>query len=181
MGFSFPFSVFGTCRSKKMLVSGMAALDVNAAAPAYLSNATKQVNLMVAALKQKPAEGVSADPNQTHTNVMNVGKGLCQAVRAFHFVVQGEPKIEDASSVTADLVKATEIYALWASTLLAVGGPVVRKLALLPCSRVLHAVLNVLAKASVDSGCQAPDVGQVEASVAGLEGLAITGNPKCST
>ena len=114
------------------------------------------------------------DPVHTHGELVKAGAALAQAARGFYLLVSDPVSERDATSCTADLEKAADVYASWAKGLLACLSLPARKLALAPVAATIKCTCNLLSRAASGTA-QAPDAGMVDTAAQKLKALELDG------
>ena len=137
-------------------------------------------------LRKQKAERPPLEVSELSGGVLNSSKGVAQAARALHFLLQGAPSAATAVPCVVDFEKAALAYHSWARGLLAAVGPAARKLSTRPCAEVLQVAAQLAVKAAA-AELAPPDVGQLERSVAALDSLPLSSHaaaavllPQCS-
>ena len=137
-------------------------------------------------LRKAKAERPPLEVSELSGGVLNSSKGVAQAARALHFLLQGAPSAATAVPCVVDFEKAALAYHSWARGLLAAVGPAARKLSTRPCAEVLQVAAQLAVKAAA-AELAPPDVGQLERSVAALDSLPLSSHaaaavllPQCS-
>ncbi|KAL1511149.1 hypothetical protein AB1Y20_005967 [Prymnesium parvum] len=139
--------------------------------PACYAEAEARLEALVGHIKEAARSTVVLDPAHAHAEAVKAAASLAQAARSFYFLVaDGAASEKDASTCTADLEKAADVYASWARGLLACVGLPARKLMLAQVCACVKSTARLLSKAA-GGAVEAPDAGMVETAAQKLKAL----------